>query len=135
MTPEAPLVGAVTTLPKDAFSSFTANAKLLTQVRISGKLRELDLRYETRLFSESMDEFCDSSFINPGARLIKLTPPGKIPSVKHPFNILDFITSQMCSKSLCTSFPPFSFPAHPYAFGIIPKTFAMEKHEWTMLFP
>ena len=34
ITPAAPLVGAVTTLPKEAFSSFTANAKQLTQSRI-----------------------------------------------------------------------------------------------------
>ena len=34
MTPAAPLVGAVTTLPKEAFSSFTASAKQLTQSSI-----------------------------------------------------------------------------------------------------
>ena len=34
ITPAAPFVGAVTTLPKDAFSSFTANAKQLTQSNI-----------------------------------------------------------------------------------------------------
>src|SRR5579864_2154778 len=34
ITPAAPLVGAVTTLPNDAFSSFTARAKQLTQSRI-----------------------------------------------------------------------------------------------------
>ena len=33
MTPAAPLVGAVTTFPKEAFSSFTASAKQLTQSR------------------------------------------------------------------------------------------------------
>jgi len=30
ITPAAPLVGAVTTRPNEAFSSFTANAKQLT---------------------------------------------------------------------------------------------------------
>ena len=34
ITPAAPLVGAVTTLPKLAFSSLTASAKQLTQSRI-----------------------------------------------------------------------------------------------------
>ena len=34
ITPAAPLVGAVTTLPNDAFSSLTANAKQLTQSKI-----------------------------------------------------------------------------------------------------
>ncbi len=38
ITPAAPLVGAVTTLPKDAFSSFTASAKQLTQSMVVVKL-------------------------------------------------------------------------------------------------
>ena len=36
-TPAAPLVGAVTTLPKEAFCSFTAKAKQLTQSRMVEK--------------------------------------------------------------------------------------------------
>ena len=42
MTPAAPLVGAVTTRPKHAFSSFTASAKQLTQSSVVEKSRPLD---------------------------------------------------------------------------------------------
>ena len=35
MTPELPLVGAVTTRPNEAFTSFTAKEKQVTHLRIS----------------------------------------------------------------------------------------------------
>ena len=41
MTPAAPLVGAVTTRPKQAFSSLTASAKQLTQSSVVEKSRPL----------------------------------------------------------------------------------------------
>ena len=43
ITPALPLVGAVTTRPKDALTSFTANAKQLTHLRIWRNLTSVSL--------------------------------------------------------------------------------------------
>ena len=84
MTPAAPLVGAVTTRLKAAFSSLTARAKQLTQPRTSRKAclpacRMAAIQSSTAGIGPSPVP-SRLRFI-PAARRTTFRPPGKIPSM------------------------------------------------------
>src|SRR5262249_36849939 len=99
--PAAPFVGAVTTLPPAAFSSFTAIANVFTQ----------------SIGASASSFFSAASFFaSRGARLRTFNPPGKIPSVESPRLTHSCITLQI--RSTCPQIPAsacqfFSLPSPP----------------------
>jgi len=93
MIPAAPLVGAVTTRPPPAFSSFTASAHRFTQssaaivslMRLRPAARSLNLR-------------CSAA-----ARRRTFSPPGSTPSCVMPRATQPRITSQMRASAALVS--------------------------------
>ena len=90
MMPAAPLVGAVTTRPPAAFSSFTASAKRFTQSMASSgsalpRMSPLSLRWRA------------------AARRFTLRPPGRMPSRSQPRFTHACMASQMRSSPARTS--------------------------------
>jgi len=90
MTPAAPLVGAVTTRPPAAFSSFTASAKRFTQSMITSG-------------SALPRESVRSLRCRAAARRRTLRPPGRMPSRSQPRRIELSIACQTRSTPARTS--------------------------------
>ena len=88
MMPAAPLVGAVTTRPPAAFSSFTASAKRLTQSSTGERIALVRRRRRSM-------QLCDSSS---GARRRTFRPPGRMPSCRQPRSTHACIASQMRAR-------------------------------------
>ena len=92
MMPAAPLVGAVTTRPPEAFSSLTASAHSVTQSRArSGSTAGKSPVSVTRLRWRS------------AARRRTLSPPGSTPGVEQPCLMHSAITDQIRSSPDRTS--------------------------------
>ena len=86
MMPAAPLVGAVTTRPPAAFSSFTASAYRFTQSSVvSG----------SRMAASGRE---DSSECSAGARRDTCSPPGSVPFSRMPRATQDCIAFQIASR-------------------------------------
>ena len=93
MIPAAPLVGAVTTRPPEAFSSLTASAHRVTQSIAASGSTMLRNR-PASLVSRS----CRSA-----ARRRTFSPPGSTPGVAQPWLMHSTITRQMPSSPARTS--------------------------------
>ena len=92
MMPAAPLVGAVTTRPPEAFSSFTARAHRVTQSSARSGSRP-------GANPESATSFAYRS----AARRRTFRPPGSTPGVRQPCSTHSCITRQILSSPARTS--------------------------------
>ena len=81
ITPAAPLVGAVTTRPNAAFSSFTASAKQLTHASVCWNAGRLARTASSQESTSSQDALPSMPLLSPAARRVTPSPPGSTPRV------------------------------------------------------
>ncbi|MNN49904.1 hypothetical protein D3C81_1644590 [compost metagenome] len=109
MMPAAPLVGAVTTRPPLAFSSFTAKAYRLTQSSTDSASRSAASGWVHRCRCRA------------GARRLTFKPPGRMPSLRHPAVTQSCITCQIFSKPARVS------PSGRQALSLVSITWLMDR--------
>ena len=94
ITPALPLVGAVTTRPNAAFSSFTARANRLTQFSVSVNVHFFERMASIQEPASVILPMGRSDWLIFGTATNYIQSSGNMPSVRHPRNTQSIIADQ-----------------------------------------